>query len=102
MLLILRLFFKRCFVPDHEIEGNPTWEKLSLSRNWGFLKVEKGTSNLKMRRDSQQCSSTGFADLCIHGELACLWQARGSSSDKAKAGLSGQDSVKWGLVVVWQ
>lgn len=47
--LLFFFFLKRCFSPDCEVEDNLTWEKLSFSRNWGFLKVEKGTSYLKMR-----------------------------------------------------
>lgn len=46
---IIFFFLNRYFGPDHEIEDNLTWEKLSFSRNWGFLKVEKGTSYVKMR-----------------------------------------------------
>jgi len=53
--LVLFLFFlNRSFGPDHEIENSLTWEKLSFSRNWGFLRVEKGTSYLKMRQSRVQ------------------------------------------------
>lgn len=89
MCWVCFFFLSRYFGPYREREDNLTWEKLSFSRNWGFLKVAMGTSCLKMR-----CSSTGFADLCVHGKPVCLWRARGSSSDKAKAELSWQDPVK--------
>lgn len=38
-----KLFFfgNRWVGPNHEIEDNLTWEKLSFSRNSGFPKVEK-------------------------------------------------------------
>lgn len=111
------VFLNISFGPDCEVEANLTWEKLSFSRNWGFLKVERAPAILRWA--SHWRSSSGFADRLVHGKLVrswqtcafmanlhvygklvLLWQARGSSSDKAKAGLSGQDPGKWGLVAV--
>lgn len=81
----LCVFLNISFGPDREVEDNLTWQKLSFSRNWGFLKVEKGTSYLKMSeslaqqlricwpaRSWQTCAF--MANLCFYGKLACLWQ----------------------------
>lgn len=48
------VFLNISFGPDREVEDNLTWQKLSFSRNWGFLKVEKGTSYLKMSESLAQ------------------------------------------------
>lgn len=71
-VFFLCVFLNVSFGPDCEVEANLTWEKLSFSRNWGFLKVERSPAILRWA--SHWRSSSGFADRLIHGKLVRSWQ----------------------------